>query len=232
MNPKPVKKPAAEEKWPRRVRCGRVSVTVYRRKRADGSLGYEVSSYATGKRRLESFPTAEKALDRAADLARQMSAGETGAADLTQRQAMEYLSAVEVLRPLGISLLGAAHAVANALKLVSNLSELETAAKQFARRNQKVVRKSVADVVAELIEIKRARKVSQRYLDDLESRLGRFARECKKAAADVSTADLQSWLDALKLSPQSYTNYRRTLNLLFECQLPVCRMRGCRTGGR
>lgn len=216
MNPKPSRKAEADDKWPRRVRCGRVFVTVYRRKRADGSFGYEVSSYATGKRRLESFPSAESALDRAADLARQMSSGQATASDLTQRQAVEYVAAVEVLRPLGISLLSAAHAVANALKRVSNLTELEEATKQYARRNQKVVRKSVADVVTELIEIKRARKVSQRYLLDLESRLGRFARECRKSAAEVSTADLQSWLDALKLSPQSYTNYRRTINLLFE----------------
>ena len=198
------------------MRCGRVSVTVYRRKRANGSIGYEVSSYASGKRRLESFPSAEGALERAADLARQLSAGQSGVADLTQRQAADYCSAIEVLRPLGISLLAAAHAVADALKQVANLPELDEAVKQFARRNQKRVSKSVADVVTELIEIKRARKVSQRYLDDLESRLGRFSRDCKKSAADVSTADLQSWLDALKLSPQSYTNYRRTINLLFE----------------
>lgn len=173
---------AADDKWPRQVRCGRVSVTVYRRKRADNSVGYEVSSYATGKRKLESYPTSEKALDRAADLARRNRAGETEAAELTNGQAVEYTSAAELLRPHGVTLLAAAHAVVNALKLVQNLSELEAAAKQFARHNQKVVRKSVVDVVAELIEIKRARKVSGRFLDDLESRLGRFGRECKKAA--------------------------------------------------
>lgn len=213
---KPPSTQAGDDRWPRRVRCGRVSVTVYRRKRADLSLGYEVSSYATGKRKLESFPTAESALDRAAELARQLSAGDTAAAELSNRQALEYTAAVEALRPYNVSLLAAVQTVVNALRQVESLSGLEAAAKQFARHHRTIVRKTVADVVEELIEIKRSRKASKRYLDDLESRLGRFGRDCQKVVVEVSTADLQAWLDGLKLAPQSYTNYRRTLNLLFE----------------
>jgi integrase len=219
VKPKPSGKPDAEEKWPRRVRLGRVSITVYRRRRSDGSLGYEVSSYATGKRRLESFPTAEGALERAANLARQMNNGESAAAELSARQAAEYFSSVEVLHPHGVSLLAAASAVADALKRVSGLPELQAAVQQYARRSQTVVRKPVADVVAELLQVKESRKASRRYLDDLESRLGRFSRDCRKSATDVSTSDIQGWLDSLNLSPQSYTNYRRTLNLLFEFAL-------------
>ena len=209
---RPSRVPKDEEKWPRRVRFGRVSVTVYRRRRRDGSLGYEVASYASGSRRLESFPTPDVALERAADLARQASSGEAAAATLTHREAAEYSASAEILRPHGVSLLAAAQAVAGALKRLSGLSELEAAVKQFERRNQEVVRKPVAAVVSELLEVKRSRKASERYLGDLESRLGRFVRDCRKAASDVSTADVQAWLDSLKLSPQSYTNYRRTLN--------------------
>ncbi len=175
-----------------------------------------MASYATGSRRLESFPTAEGALERAADLARQMSSGDAAASSLTHREAAEYCSSVEILRPHGVSLLAAAHAVAEAFKRLSSLSDLEAAVRQYERRNQRVVRKSVVDVVRELLEVKKSRKASERYLGDLESRLGRFAKDCQKSASDVSTADIQAWLDSLKLAPQSYTNYRRTLNLLFE----------------
>src|SRR5262249_21577987 len=53
------------------------------------------------------------------------------------------------------------------------------------------------------------------YLDDLTGRLERFAQDCNKHCCNVTTADLQDWLDGLELSPQSYRNYRTVLHTLF-----------------
>jgi integrase len=71
-------------------------------------------------------------------------------------------------------------------------------------------------VVAELLKLKAARNASPRYIADLEGRLASFTERFQKDACDVTTAEVQEWLDAKKLSSQSYMNNRRVVHLLFE----------------
>jgi len=51
---------------------------------------------------------------------------------------------------------------------------------------------------------------------DLTGRLNRFAGDCRKDACNVTTADIQDWLDGLKLGAQSYRNFRTVLHTLFK----------------
>lgn len=51
--------------WPRKVKLGRVSVSVYRRATPTGGPGFMVANYATGKRRFDSYPTEEEAWNQA-----------------------------------------------------------------------------------------------------------------------------------------------------------------------
>jgi hypothetical protein len=74
--------------WPKKVLLGRVSV--YRRKSANGRYGFQVANYASGKRRLDSYPTEGKAIEAAHRLARQLSQQQVVAASLTNEQAAEY----------------------------------------------------------------------------------------------------------------------------------------------
>lgn len=207
---------ALPEVWPHEVVVGRTRVKVYRRTRSDGTFGFEVANYASGKRRLESFPSAESALDRADKLARQLSEREVLAAEMTNEQAAEYAAALQNLAPYGVSLISATGTLAECLKLVGDLSTLQSAAKSYLSRNKQIQRKRVSDAVVELLELKEARKSSKRYLQDLKSRLNRFAQDFQKDACDVTTAEIQSWLDSHKLSAQSYQNNRRVVHLLFE----------------
>ena len=77
-------------------------------------------------------------------------------------------------------------------------------------------RKPVSEVVAELLAVKAARKASTRYLQDLRVRLARFADAFRKDCCDVTTAEVQAWLDSLQLSRQSYKNFRTVAHLFFE----------------
>jgi len=71
-------------------------------------------------------------------------------------------------------------------------------------------------LVAELLDAKRADGASRRYLDDLKSRLGRFATEWNgKVVAAISGAEIDDWLRSLKLSPTTRNNYRRLLIVMF-----------------
>ncbi len=203
-------------RWPHSERFGRVKVTVYRRRRADGSFGFEVASYATNKRKLESWPTAESAIQRAADLARMMNDRQIVAASLTNEEAASYSAAVQTLAASKTDLLLAARTVAACLEHVGSLSKLEEAAKYFAERNKKVTAKPIAALVADLLKTKETRGASPRYLQDLRYRLNRFAADFNKQVGDVTTGELQHWLDEQGLSAQGFKNYRTVLNLFFE----------------
>lgn len=74
----------------------------------------------------------------------------------------------------------------------------------------------MAEVVAELLKVKEARGASPRYLGDLRGRLAPFAEAFRKNVGDVTTAEVQEWLDSLRLSTQTYANNRRVTYLLFE----------------
>ncbi len=191
-------------------------MTVYRRIRSDGQAGFEVANYASGKRRLESFPDSASALDRANQLARQLSEQEVVAASMTNEQAADFAAAVQTLAPFKLSLPSAASTLADCLKLVGDLPNLHAAAKFYATRHKQAQRKPVAEVVAELLKVKEARGASLRYLGDLRGRLARFAEAFRKNVGDVTTAEVQEWLDSLRLSTQTYANNRRVTYLLFE----------------
>jgi len=207
---------AKSEAWPRKIRLGRILVSVYRRRTPSGQIGYQVANYASGKRRLDSYPTDTEAIEAANRLARQLSERQVVAASLTNEDAAEYASAVQSLKPHKVTLPAAAAILAECLETVRDLPGLLAAVKFYAARNKTVTRKSVAAVVSELLAVKESRKASSRYLSDLRSRLNRFADALHKDCCDVTTADVQAWLDSLKLSRQSYKNFRTVAHLFFK----------------
>ena len=64
--------------------------------------------------------------------------------------------------------------------------------------------------------MKQSRGASARYLKDLPYRLDRFAEAFQRDIGNVTTAEVQEWLDNQKLSPQSYVNFQRVLHLLLK----------------
>ncbi len=210
------RKRAKAEEWPRKIRLGRVTVRVYRRKTPTGGAAFMVANYAKGKRRFDCYGTEADALDAANTLARQLSERDVVAAAMTNEQAADYAAAVQTLASFKLSLPSVASTVAECLKLVGGLTDLHAAAKFYAARHKRTVGKAVSLVVAELLAVKEGRGASVRYLQDLRHRLNRFADTFRKDACNVTTAEIQEWLDGQKLKPQSYQNFRRVVYLLFE----------------
>jgi integrase len=202
--------------WPRKVTVGRVSVTVYRRKTPHGNWAFMLADYSEGPRRFRSYAKEAEALEAANKLARQLSEHDTIAASLTDSEALHLVAAARTVEQLGVSLQDAVSTFAQAFKIVGDTPTVITAANFYAARHKRTTPKRVADVVAELLAVKEKRGASARYLQDLRYRLGRVAEAFQKDTCNVTTADLQAWLDAQKLAPQSYQNFRRVANLLFE----------------
>jgi integrase len=130
-------------------------------------------------------------------------------------EAASFGRAIELLQSTGVSLELAAATFAEAFQILNGNAIIE-AARSYVGRHAPIQRKSVAEVVRELIAVKESRQASLPYVQDLRSRLGRFAKAFKMDAGNVTTPEVQAWLDGLKLSTQSYVNFRRVLHLLFE----------------
>ena len=216
MNTTPSRKKEKKRKAHHVATLGRAKVPVYKRIAPDGSQCFMVANYSTGKRRFDSYGDEAEAIEAATKLARQMSERQVLAAAMTNDQASEYAAAVQKLKPFNVGLLSAADTMAEALKLVGGQQAVIAAAKYYAERHKPTQAKRVADVVTELLAVKKSRGASERYLGDLRGRLDKFTITFQKDARDVTTAEIQEWLDAQKLGTQSYANNRRVLSVLFE----------------
>ena len=217
--------------WPRVLKLGRSTVTIYRRARTSGNYHgqfvYEVANYARGPRNLEPFTTEEAAIERAKGLLQQMARGEDAAARLTTKEAAQFISATQALEPhlkrLNLTLGTAADLLARCLTLVDTGSELVEAAETFARRTRKVTPKKIEDAIAEFLAYME-KTISLRYYSDLKSRLTIFARSFgKKGTARVTTTEISEWLNSLTrrsknkkpLEARTYNHFIRVIHTFF-----------------
>jgi integrase len=217
MKTTPSRKAKQAESWPRKVQPGRAIVAVYRRRNPSGNFNYMVANYADGeRRRFDSYATESEALDAADTLAKRLDSRDYVAASMTKDQALEYANAAARLKPFNVTVDTATAEVAACLKIVGDLSNLQAAAKFYAARHKQTIKKPVADVVAEFLNIKQMRGASDRYMLDLRGRLKKFTEFCGTVdTCNITTAQIQEWLDSLKLSAQSYRNNRAVLSVLF-----------------
>ena len=75
---------------------------------------------------------------------------------------------------------------------------------------------TVAQLVDEVVKAKRRDGRSEVYLRDLRYRLSKFVRDFgNRAIAGITVDELDNWLRSLPFSPQSRTNYRTVIGLLF-----------------
>ena len=76
---------------------------------------------------------------------------------------------------------------------------------------------TVSALVKELLAAKAQDGASELYVKDLRNRLDRFAETFgERPVATVRAPEIDDWLRALDLSPQSRNNYRTVLRTLFE----------------
>jgi integrase len=75
---------------------------------------------------------------------------------------------------------------------------------------------TAAALVEQLIAAKKADGASKRYVEDLRSRLPRFAREFgDQVVATITATAIDNWLRALPVGPTTRNNFRRTLVMMF-----------------
>ena len=163
-------------------------------KRAQGYRWY-VAYRAEGKRRRKFFKTKGDAEDFAES--REQETAEHGQTQLTATERTAVLDLRDRLAECGGTVREAIEAFCVQREGASRSIDVET-------------------LVADFIAIKEREKKSKRYLQDLRSRLGRFAQDFEgRTMAEISTDEISEWLHDLRVTPTTEANYRRVIVRIF-----------------
>ena len=178
---------------------------------------YTVTHYpVAGQRIRQNFADLVTAKLEAHRLAASLQKGDTQVLKLSNRDHGAYVHAVAQIRPTGRSLESAATEFAESIKLLGNRTSLVEAVRFYVRHHPtSLPKKPIRQVVDEMIAAKKADGLSARYLSDLESRLGRFAKECEGLLSDLTSRDLKDWLNGLGVGGRGRNNFRAQLVALF-----------------
>lgn len=196
------------------VKRGNITVRIYPYQKK-GETYFHVADYSSGKRVFLGFSDLQKAKCEAELIVARMATGDKDVLELRSSDRAAYLRAIQLLAPSGVPLESAVAQFAEATALLGETSVVESA-RFFVRRNPGVLpRKSVRQVVDEFIADKQAKGRGERYLSDLRYRGNKFASAFGCDIAELKGATIEDFLLSLKLSAQSYTNFRRVLGTLF-----------------
>lgn len=122
----------------------------------------------------------------------------TAGISMPERLRGEALEADRLLAPYGVSVLDAA--------------------RQFVRRVELVTKsETVSNALDSFLSAKADDNMRPRYLEDLRSRLGRFAETFgMRKLADISATEIDRWLRELHQSPLSRNTFHLRLHTFFE----------------
>ena len=209
-------KSAVSHVQPLEVKSGSAVVKIYPIQNRGRTL-YTVTHYpVAGQRRRQNFTDLAEAKAEAYRLAADLQNGEIEVLKLSNKDRSTYLHALAEIKPTGRSLELAATEFASAIKLLGNRTSLVEAVRFYVKHHPVALpRITVREAVDEMIAAKKADAMGPRYLSDLESRLGRFARECPGQLSEFTTKELQAWLNGLGVGSRGRNNYRALLIALF-----------------
>ena len=134
MKKRQAKQSKKQGEWPRPVRFGRTTVTVYRRVNGSGNFNFMVVNTSEGNRRLDSYAKEDKALDAALELAKRLNSRDVIGASMTKEQAVDYASAAQGLAPFNVSLSSQAQFRLYTLCTIGN-SPKQLGMRQIGRRS-------------------------------------------------------------------------------------------------
>src|SRR5713101_1841434 len=175
------------------MRRRKFTVRAYRHPR----LKFVVNHRENGKRKRSFFETREQANAFAAFKNAELRKYGAAGSEFSSRLREEAAECVERLSAFGKTLTDATNF------LVAHL----TASKGSI---------TAAELVPQLIAAKKADGASKRYIEDLRSRLPRFAKKFDgQMVATITSTEIDNWLRALEVGATTRNNFRRTLVMMF-----------------
>jgi integrase len=201
-------------KFPKIVKRGHTTVKIYRTP-VKGYPQFTVVHYLGEKRQRRMFSDLALALTEAETIASKLSAGELNVLELRNEDRLAYVRAVEALKPTGTPLEMAAMQFAETWQRLGGVSLLEAANFYLKHHPQGLPRKTVAEVLEEMLAAKQADGASAVYLRDLRGRLERFRDAVGGMIASVTAPVIEDFLRGLKHTGVSRNSYRKKIGTLF-----------------
>ena len=207
-----------DRKFPVTVSEGRVTAKIHKVTKTRNGKAYVsyVADYVLlGQRKQVARAKFEDAKQIALDACREIACGNHASLTLTEYDRMTYLRAIETL-PHGAKLDVAIVEYALAVKALPSGVTLQDAVGFYRRINPSSIEKrTVRQIADEMLEAKRAAKLSAAHVLDLKIRLNRFCESFEINLCDVTGIMIEKWLDGMKISGRSKQNYLRVVTSLF-----------------
>lgn len=184
---------------------GSVSIPIYRRQTRTGVV-YSVHWYEGSTRRRKAFADRSEASSFADAKAREISRHGATGLTITGADLLIYQRARRIAEELGVAVDVALEEYAAARKALGPVP-LPVAIREYTLSKPPIDSKQVSDVVREMVEAKKQAKRSLRHVEDLTSRLKRFAKSFACPLASVTIQQVETWLQSLAVGPRSRQNY-------------------------
>lgn len=182
--------------------------------------------YREGKRKRERFGALDEARTRGRQVLDALMKGHIDAPDMTVGDRDSYFNALKYLEGTNISLESACKDIAEASRILGGVSVVQAARDYAKRHNGTVATRTVRQVVDEFLKAKRegratrlranGRKVSERYLYELERKLGAFAKRFHHPIGMVSSEEINKFIAGMDVEGRTKNNYIQAINVLFE----------------
>ena len=202
------------DKFPIEVRKGHATVKIYEVKNRSRA-NYCVSYVGPTGRQRRNFVDLGSAKREAANTAQTLAAGDAEALKLTGREKQIYVEAERALSGIGLPLHTVAHEYARAHEILGGGHIVEAARYYKQHVDVDLPEVSVAGAVEKFRSAKEAEGMSAKYLEDIRTLLGHFARSFLCPLASIQPDDLRQYLNAMKIGLVAKNNRRRMLVVLF-----------------
>ncbi len=189
-----MKKPA----FPKVIKEGHTKAIIYRYANRD-SISYTVAWYEGEVRKRKVFADLEEAKLHAQARVGQLSKGTAEILRLEGAELLAYVRAREAVAEFGLALDTIAFEYRDAKRLIRGGSLVEACRYYARQRLLDIPKKTVDEVYTEMIAAKKAEGCSERYIEDLESRVTKFVQAFPaRMISGVTGAEIKDWLQGLQ----------------------------------
>ena len=207
--------PTLPTEFPIQISKGHALVKIYAVKNRE-TTNYTVAymTAANGRKR-KTFADLELAKREARNIADKLATDDLDALKLTGADRQIYVEAAQAVERTGIPLNSIAREYAHCFDILGHAGITE-AVRYFKKHVETGLPDVlVADAVKKFADAKRKEGMSDMYLKDIKTILGRFASSFQCNIASIVTEDLRDYLNGMHISPISKNNHRRLLVVLF-----------------
>lgn len=200
--------------FPKVVRIGHSVAKIYRTP-SHGCDSFTVVWFEGEFRKRKVFSTLAKAELFAGTKVNSLSRGEAEIIQLTGEDRLTFVRARNALAEFNLSFDTIAFEYRDAKRITKGISLVDAAQYYAQHKLRDLPNKTVSEVLAEMLKAKRDEGLSERYLQDLESRGGKFVAAFQCSVASVQMNKIKDWLQGMPVANRTRNNFRLAVQTLF-----------------